>query len=423
MSTEVALRTCFSSTLSQRNVEGFLDVLKLMNAQIDLPDTLGRTMLWYAVNMRDHEKVKFSMKCGADSGVADSENVTPLHVALMQGEFIDEIIARMLLRARPTTSISEILQDGQSVDQLFLDHSKNPDNANALRLLLELGADVNALNSERETPLMQAVRYGDLKVISILLEQDNVNLYAKGRYGHTALHIATIDGHLGALDLLLSSERLDVNCPDRCGNSAFWLSVELGRDGISERFLIDRRLEVNARGGHTKARWQTTALFIACSRRNIQIVSSILAATQVPRVDPNIQGDGRKSPLGIAAYQGTYELVKMLLSADGIRINAVDEEEDDPLWLALQRHELSVVDLFLEDSRLDLNCQNNRLGIRTSLLQLVRAILPLIKRLLEIRGARLDARNQKNESALEVAHQLYHRRISQILVDVGATNH
>ena len=266
---EMALRTHFSRALSQRDAQDFLDVLKLMNARIDLPDTLGRTMLWYAVRMRDHEKVRFFIDCGADPGAADSENVTPLHVALMQGDSIDEIIARMLLRSRPTMSISEILQDGQSVDQLFLDHSNSPDNANAMRFLLELGADVNALNSERETPLMWAVRFGHLKVIKILLEQKNVDLYAKDRYGHTALHIATIDGQLGALDLLLSSERLDVNCPDRCGNSAFWLSVELGRDDISERFLNDRRLDVNIKGGDTKARWQTTALFMACSRRNI----------------------------------------------------------------------------------------------------------------------------------------------------------
>ena len=319
-------------------------------------------------------------------------------------------------------SISEILQDGKSVDQLFLDHPENPDNANALRFLLELGADVNVLNSERETPLMRAVRFGDLKVIKILLEQEHVDLYVRNRYGYTALHIATIDSQLGVLNLLLSSERLDVNCPDRCGNSAFWLSVELGRDSISERFLKDSRLDVNARGGYAKPRWQTTALYTACSRENTRVVSSTLASTHMPRVDPNVKGDGRKSPLGIAAYQGAYDLAKMLLSADGIRINAVDEEEDDPLWLALPRHEMSVVVLFLDDSRLDINCQNNRLGDTYLIAAAREGNVSLVKRLLGIRGARLDARNKKNESALGVAYQLHHRRIIQILVHEGAVN-
>ncbi|KAJ5799022.1 uncharacterized protein N7503_006527 [Penicillium pulvis] len=422
MSTDMALRTRFSRTLFQRDVEGFLDVLKLMNSRIGLPDTLGRTMLWYAVKVRDHEKVKFFVDCGADPAAADSENVTPLHVALMQGKSIDETIARMLLRAQPTISISEILQHGQSVDQLFLDHSSGPDNAKAMRFLLELGADVNALNSECETPLMCAVRFGHLPIIKLLLEQENVDLYAKNRYGHTALHIATVDDQLGALNLLLSSERLDVNCLDRCGNSAFWLSVELGRDSISERFLRDSRLDVNFMGGFFRPEWRTTALYNACFRGNIRIVSCLLAATHVPRVDPNIQGDGRKNPLGIAAFQGAHELVKMLLGADRIRINAVNENEDDPLWLAIQTHCRSIVALFLDDSRLDINCQNNRLGDTYLIAAAREGNTSLVKRLLGIRGARLDARNKQNESALEVACQLHHRGVMQILVEAGAAN-
>lgn len=70
----------------------------------------------------------------------------------------------------------------------------------------------------------------------------------------------------------------------------------------------------------------------------------------MPRVDLNILGKWQKSPLGIAVYQGAHELVKLLLSDDGIQINAVDENEDDPLWLAIQRHCRSVVALFLDDS-------------------------------------------------------------------------
>lgn len=114
--------------------------------------------------------------------------------------------------------------------------------------------------------------------------------------------------------------------------------------------------------------------------------------------------------------------MKLLLSADGIRINAVDEEKDDPLWLALQTHRQSVVDLYLDDSRLDINCQNNRLG-DTYLIAAARdGNDSLVERLLGIRGARLDARNKQNESALGVACQLHHRHIIQILVDAGAAN-
>ncbi|KAJ5414907.1 hypothetical protein N7509_000005 [Penicillium cosmopolitanum] len=249
-----------------------------------------------------------------------------------------------------------------------------------MKLLLELGADVNIiLNVDNETPLIQAVRYGDLKVINVLLEHRNINLYAKNRYGYTALHVATCYNQLGAVNLLLSSERLDVNCRDHQGNSAFWLSVHLGRDDISERFLNDSRVDINFRGG-TNPRRQTTALYIACFR------------TECPDgflVNPNIQGDGRQSPLGAAAYQGAYEVVDMLLKADGIRLNASDEREDDPLWLAIQTRSMSVVPLFLNDSRLDINCQNNQKG-DTYLIAAVRnGNLPFVNRLSDLKALSL----------------------------------
>lgn len=148
-------------------------------------------MLWYTVKTRDHTRVKILIERGADSGVADSEGVPPLHVALMQGEFIDEIIARILLRSRSTMSISEILQGGQSVDQFV---SRPRQDNQRFEVPPEVRSDVNALNSDCEMLLMQAVHFGDLKVIVSLLGQENVDLCAKNRYGYTTLHIATSDG-------------------------------------------------------------------------------------------------------------------------------------------------------------------------------------------------------------------------------------
>lgn len=396
-----------------------MDFLKCMNAQVDISDARGRTMLWYYVKTRNYEKVEFLIRCGADPTVADNEKVAPIHVALMQGEFIDEIIARMLLDSRPTVPISEMLQNGPSLDELFSDHANTPDSTNAMKFLLELGADVNiVLNTDHETPLIRAVRYSDIKVIKILLKQRNINLYAQNRYGYTALHVATCHEQLGAVDLLLSSERLDVNCGDRQGNSAFWLSVHLGHDDISERFLNDSRVDVNFKGGIYPQR-QTTALYMACFRRNVRMVSCILSSTNLHRVNPNIQGDGRQSPLGVAAYLGHYEIVEMLLRAENITINANGEGEDDPLWLAIQRHSMSVVRLFLNDSRLDINCQNNKKG-DTYLIAAARdGNLSLVKKLLEFKGIKPIRKNREAQSAPEIAHQLNYHHIVQIIASRG----
>jgi ankyrin repeat protein len=144
--------------------------------------------------VRDYKKVKFHLWCGEDATVIGQDGITPVHLALIQGEIIDEIIAKMLLASRPTSSISEILQGSLSLDGLFLYNLNNRDNRDSvdvMKFILELSADVNIINSERETPLMRAAHRGDLKAINSLLKQENINLYAKDRYWQTTLHIAT----------------------------------------------------------------------------------------------------------------------------------------------------------------------------------------------------------------------------------------
>jgi ankyrin repeat protein len=149
------------------------------------------------------------------------------------------------------------------------------------------------------------------------------------------------------------------------------------------------------------------------------MVSCILSSTHLHRVNPNIQGDGRQSPLGAAAYQGAYEVVDMLLKADGIRLNASDEREDDPLWLAIRTHSMSVVQLFLNDSRLDINCQNNQKG-DTYLIAAARdGNLSLVEKLLEFKGIEPTRRNREAQSALEIAHQLDHSHIVQMMAGRG----
>ncbi|KAJ6105338.1 hypothetical protein N7523_010148 [Penicillium sp. IBT 18751x] len=384
----------FSKALSQQNAEEFMECI---NRQINRQNSQGKTMLWYAV---------------------DSEGTTPFHVALIKG---DTLMAKILLNSLPTTRASTMLQNGRlDFDQLLLYHAEFPNDTEAMNFLLDLGANINAVNSNHETSLMVATRCGDLKAMKMLLSRENIDLYTKDRYGSTALHIAVKENRSKTVDLLLSCQQFDVNCQDSRGNTAFWLSMHLGHDNISERFLKDSRVDVNVKGCLVSSRWQTTALYITSFRNNLRMVSCILASTGATRVDPNILGDGRQSPLGAAAYQGSYELVALLLKADGIQINAADEGEDDPLWLAIQTRSISVIELFLRESRLNINCQNNIKGDTYLLAAAREGNTALVSRLLEIEGVELNTRNKQGESALSVSCLQGHHRIVQMLLDRDA---
>ena len=374
--------------------------------------------MWHAVYLFNRDDTVSILKCGGDPSLADHDGVTPFEVALREGDGIAAILLRIYMSIN---SASEVLPDKPKLDYLLLRHSENIQDADLLKMLLDLGANVNIANSDGETPLLQATHHGDLKAIEILLGRPDIDVQAKDRHGSTALHVAARNNKVQAVDLLLQDRRIDINGLDRLGNTAFWWSSFLGHDRVSRRFLDEQKLDVNFPGSRYRNGLRTTAFYLAVYRNNLPLVSHMLAATRQPRLDPNILGDDRWSPLGTAAHQGSYEMVKLLLGAKGIRINAVDESEDDHLWLAIQRCPRSVVELFLsERARLDTNCQNNKSGDTYLLAAARRGDLHLVDIILGFEGVDLNARNQQGESALEVSYRHKHDQVFQRLTGLGA---
>jgi ankyrin repeat protein len=69
------------------------------------------------------------------------------------------------------------------------------------RLLLEHGADVNALSNDRSTPLHLAAQPGRIEVVRVLLEH-GANAAAEDDNGSTALQVASNNGHDEVMKLL-----------------------------------------------------------------------------------------------------------------------------------------------------------------------------------------------------------------------------
>lgn len=76
----------------------------------------------------------------------------------------------------------------------------------------------------------------------------------------------------------------------------------------------------------------------------------------------------------------------------------------------------------MNDSRLDLDCQNYQLGDSYLIAAARGGMVSLVETLLKFRGVRLNATNKRNESALGVARQLNHHHFVKLLVNAGASN-
>ena len=90
-------------------------------------------------------------------------------------------------------------------------------NIEAVNQHLEVGADVNARENNKWTPLHYAAYYGH-KVVAELLITEGADVNAKSDDGWTPLHDATSIGHKEIVELLLA-KGANVNAKNNYGNT------------------------------------------------------------------------------------------------------------------------------------------------------------------------------------------------------------
>ena len=219
----------------------------------------------------------------------------------------------------------------------------------AITLLLDQGADVNAANSVGATALMWAA--ADIAKVRLLLAR-GANVKTVSQRGRTALFLAARSDRSADIVKLLIAAGADVHAADGAKmtilHSAAW-----GNDTETIRMIVGDGADVNAAdfAGFTP-------LIHAASNRNLDAVRLLLAKG----ADINARsGDGAFqkvkagsialgyfTPLIGAAPLGSHELIATLLDA-GAKINVADLRGMTPLMLAVanDRQNLDVIRLLI----------------------------------------------------------------------------
>ncbi|KAL9185258.1 hypothetical protein ACHAXT_003035 [Thalassiosira profunda] len=270
----------------------------------------------------DPEDAELYLKCAVEEGNAAAVEVCLERGAGANCQFKDDLYTPL-----HTACSANNLDGGGS--------SASPTNSNAadpgpisdgslevLDLLLARGADVNATNKWRETPLLIAANNGHTEAVRRLLTTE-ADPALCSEAGWSALTFGAHKGYDDICALLLAAhapancrvtEDLSTPLHKACAGS------KPGHVAAVRRLLEDGNADV-----HALNKWRETPLLTAANHGQDQAVDALLRHG----ADPCKCTDTGWSPLSIAAYKGHDECVRLLLE-DG-----APTEEDDPTLSAL----------------------------------------------------------------------------------------
>ncbi|QYT04235.1 Ankyrin repeat protein [Trichoderma simmonsii] len=184
-----------------------------------------------------------------------------------------------------------------------------------VELLLENGAELESEDDRGNTPLLSAIRNGHEAVVQLLLEK-GAKVQFKDKQGWTPLSLAAENGYEAVVKLLLS-KNVDVNSRHEYNWTPLWIAANKGHEGVVKLLLERKEIEVNCCDidGHT-------ALSKAASGGHETVVKLLLA---VDRINPDSKDHCGWTPLMRAAQNGHEAVVKLLLMRNEVNINAKEE--------------------------------------------------------------------------------------------------
>ncbi len=204
----------------------------------------------------------------------------------------------------------------------------------AMRLLIDKGADVNARSSAGATALMWAV--ADLAKVRLLIDR-GADVNAVSESGRTALHLAAMSDNSAPIVQLLRSRGAKADAVDKEGMTTL-LAAAIGNDTATIRQFVDAGVNVNTPGVLGQ-----TPLLVTASLGNLEATRLLLSkganvnAVSGPpeqKVQNGIIDLGLFTPLIFASSLGPVDLVKALLDA-GANINAQESRGMTPLMYSV----------------------------------------------------------------------------------------
>ncbi|KAJ5933712.1 hypothetical protein N7454_006041 [Penicillium verhagenii] len=247
-------------------------------------------------------------------------------------------------------------------------------NKEVVQLLLDKGAEINAVTRDRTTPLFMACSEGHLPTVQLLLERGACINIAQD-HGWSPLFCALFHGHMHIFRILLE-KGADVNTITKDEMMPLLMASFKGHTEVVQ-LLLEKGANINA-----ATKDGTTPLLHASSNGHTEVVKLLLEKG----ANINAASKDGMTPLLHASIKGHLPTIQLLLKR-GANVNMAQDYGFSPLICAAQNGHVKAVILLL-DQGADINAANK--GAMTALSTASsRGHLPTVQLLLE-RGACVD---------------------------------
>jgi ankyrin repeat protein len=368
------------------------------------------------------------IECGLDVDQQCKDKRTPLHFAAN-----DDVIAKLLLDLGANINATD--NSGKTVLHAALESFDGIDYI-YIKMLLDHGADINAADNYGKTVLHAAFRRltrSSYDCIKMLLDH-GADINAVDNSGNTVLHAAfeSFDGNDYEYDCIkmLLDHGADINAVDNSGNTVLHAAFESfdGNDYEYDciKMLLDHGADINAvdNSGNTVLH----AAFRRLTRSSYDCIKMLLDHG----ADINAVDNSENTVLHAAfrrLRRSSYDCIKMLLD-HGADINAVDNSGNTVLHAAFQSfdgndYEYDCIKMLL-DLGADINAvdKSRETVLHAAFRRLRRSSYDFIKMLLD-HGADINAVDNSGNTVLHAAFQSfdgndYEYDCIKMLLDLGA---
>lgn len=337
----------------QHSLEREVSIKRLLDSKVSVNQltSTGQTFLAKAAHDGSAEIAKILLAHKSDPLISDHQGQTPLTLASRQGHVKVLSVLLEWAKSQDTERAAQMMEHVDHEGWTALRSAAWGGHCEAVRLLLDAGADVNGCDNEGRTALRAAAWGGHEEIVLTLLDY-GAQINKADSKGRTPLIAAAYMGHYETVEILLD-HNAEVDIADRDGRTAL-LVVALcvptaaGIKGFGE--VAGLLLERGADPGH-RDHDGMTPLLLAAYEGHEDVVELLLEAgadvDETAGADGSVSAAAAVTPLLAAAAMGHMNTVSKLLFW-GAAVDAIDCEGRTALCLAAARGSLEVVRALLD---------------------------------------------------------------------------